>query len=230
MKSRFVRAGLLAFVATAAEGGAARSLAEAQPASGAGTVAGSVTIQQGGGTKADRANVVVYLEGVAGPARPPKPREMHQRELAFFPWLLVVEKGTTIDFPNDDKVFHNVFSVSRGARFDLGLYKSGSSKSVTFPEAGVIDVYCNIHPQMSAKIKVLDTSYFATTGADGSFQIKNVPPGTHPLVGWQAHGAEYRGEVRVPPSGTVQVKIALVEGDAPQNHLRKDGTPYGRYQ
>ena len=229
MKRKLVIVGLTAFVATSGEGGALQHLALAQ-SGGSGSVTGTVTIQQGSGTKSDRRNVVVYLEGVPSPVRTPTPREMHQRDLSFFPWLLVVEKGTTINFPNDDKVFHNVFSVSRGARFDLGLYKSGSSKSVTFTEAGVVDIYCNIHPQMSAKVKVLDTSYFATTGEDGAFQIKNVPPGTYNLVGWQGFGVEYRGEVKVPAGGAAQVKIMLVEGDAPLNHLRKDGTPYGRYK
>ena len=67
-------------------------------------------------------------------------------------------KGTTIDFPNEDKIFHNVFSVSRPARFDLGLYKSGTAKSVEMKRAGIVDVYCNIHPEMIAKVKVLDNA------------------------------------------------------------------------
>ena len=142
----------------------------------------------------------------------------------------MVVKATTIDFPNDDKVFHNVFSFSQASKFDLGLYKSGDTKSVTFKEAGVVDVYCNIHPQMAAKIKVLDTSFYAVTGADGTFKIKNVPPGTYPVVAWQAYGNEYRGEVKVAPGGAADVQISLVEADSPQRHLRKDGMPYGRYK
>ena len=196
----------------------------------AGTVSGSVTITKDGSNKSDRSNVVVYVEGVPGDVHAAKSQVIHQRELTFLPGILAIPVGTTVEFPNDDKVFHNVFSVSKGGKFDLGLYKSGTSKSVTFKEAGVIDVYCNIHPQMAAKIKVLDTSFYAVTGADGTFKIKNVPPGTYPIVAWQAVGGEYRGEVKVAPGGAADVQVALVEADAPQRHLRKDGTPYGRYK
>jgi plastocyanin len=193
-------------------------------------VTGAVTITKDGSPKANRSGVAVYLENVPGPMPAPVVREMRQKNLTFTPGLMVIVKGTTVEFPNDDKVFHNVFSVSKSTRFDLGLYKSGTTKAVTFKQAGVVDVYCNIHPQMIAKIKVLDTGYYAVTGADGSFRIKNVPPGTYPLVAWQAHGQEYRGEVKVTAGAATSVTLALVEGKATTAHLRKDGTPYGRYK
>lgn len=195
-----------------------------------GAVGGSVSILKDGAPKANKSGVVVYLENVPGPLPPLVVREIRQKNLTFSPGLMVIVKGTTVEFPNDDKVFHNVFSVSKAARFDLGLYKSGTTKAVTFKQAGVVDVYCNIHPQMVAKIKVLDTGYFAVTGRDGSFRIKNVPPGTYPIVAWQAHGDEYRGEVTVTAGATVQLSLPLAEGRAPKTHLRKDGTPYGRYK
>jgi plastocyanin len=197
---------------------------------GGGAVGGSVTILKDGAPKANKSGVVVYLENVPGPLPDPVVREIRQKNLTFTPGLTVVVKGTTIEFPNDDKVFHNVFSVSKAARFDLGLYKSGTTKAVTFKQAGVVDVYCNIHPQMVAKIKVLDTGYFAVTGPDGTFRIKNVPPGTYPIVAWQAHGEEYRGEVSVTAGATLQLSLPLAEGKAQKTHLRKDGTPYGRYK
>jgi hypothetical protein len=127
-------------------------------------------------------------------------------------------------------VFHNVFSMSRGNRFDLGLYRAGSTKSVTFNRPGVVDVYCNIHPQMVAVIKVLDTDHYAVTGADGRFRIANVPPGTYTLVAWQRHGRAHRGQVTVTPGGRAEVDIELEQGSRPRRHLRKDGTPYGRYE
>jgi plastocyanin len=209
--------------------GSDRASSAADPA-GSGVVAGTVAVTLDGAPKPDRSGVAVYLENVPGGAPPPQTRQMHQLNLSFTPGVMVVTTGTTIEFPNDDKVFHNVFSVSSAARFDLGLYKSGISKSVTFKKPGVIDVYCNIHPQMAAKIKVLDTSYYALTGADGSFRIKGVPAGTYPVVAWQAKGDEYRGEVTVAAGGTAQLSISLVETRAPKRHLRKDGTPYGRYK
>ena len=105
----------------------------------------------------------------------------------------MVETGTTVEFPNDDRIFHNVFSLSQAAKFDLGLYKSGASKRVTFGAPGVVDVYCNIHPDMAATIKVVDSHHFAVTDADGRFRIEGVPAGTHRYVAWLRQGDEVRG-------------------------------------
>ena len=87
------------------------------------------------------------------------------------------------DVPTDDKIFHNVFSLSRTARFDLGLYKSGESKAVKMKRVGEVDVYCNIHPEMVSKILVLDTRYYAVTDRNGRFSIDGVPPGEYGVVG-----------------------------------------------
>lgn len=200
-----------------------------------GSVGGTVKLKKPGGGDADPSGVVVYLESVSGAlpeaaaADRPHP-QVHQRDLQFAPPLTVVVQGTTVDFPNDDKVFHNVFSFSEAAKFDLGLYKSGASKSVTFRKAGVVNIFCNIHPEMISKIKVLDTPFFGMVARDGTFRIENVPPGTYPLVAWQAYGAEYRGQVTVPAGGKAQVAIELTAGPRDTRHTRKDGTPYGRYQ
>ena len=83
---------------------------------------------------------------------------------------------------------------------------------------------------MVAKIKVIDTTYYAVTGADGAFRIKNVPAGTYPVVAWQPYCDEFRGEAKVDPGGTATVAVSLVEAKPPKRHLRKDGTPYGRYK
>jgi plastocyanin len=196
-----------------------------------GGVGGSVAIQAGDSPKADRSGVVVFLESVGGDPQPlAAAPQVHQRDQKFAPDVTVVTKGSTVDFPNDDKIFHNVFSVSQPARFDLGLYKSGDSKSVTFGKAGVVDVYCNIHPQMAAKIRVLDTGYYAVTANDGSFFIPNVPPGTYPIVAWQPYGDEFRGSVTVTAGSRANVSVQLTEGERPKRHLRKDGQPYGRYK
>lgn len=196
-----------------------------------GTVSGAVAVSRDGEAKDDRSGVVVYLEGVPGvPPTTPRLKQMRQKDLSFAPGFMVVTKGSTVEFPNDDKVFHNVFSVSKAAKFDLGLYKSGESKSVTFKQPGTIDVYCNIHPQMAAKIKVVDNGFFAITLADGSFKIKSVPPGTYPIVAWLPNASEARGEVTVTAGGSASVNLSLSEADAKRSHLRKDGTPYGRYK
>jgi plastocyanin len=217
----------------AATVGAALVLFVARPVVPAppGAVGGRVTVIADGAPKSDASKVVVYLEGIAADVQPLSTTpQVHQHDQQFSPDLTVVTRGSTIAFPNDDKIFHNVFSVSEPARFDLGLYKSGESKSVQFERPGVVDVYCNIHPQMAAKIKVLDTPYYALTAANGSFFIPNVPPGTYPVVAWQPYGAEYRGTVTVASGGTATVSIQLTEGEKTRRHLRKDGQPYGRYK
>jgi hypothetical protein len=135
-----------------------------------------------------------------------------------------------VDFPNEDKVFHNVFSLSTSARFDLGLYQSGSSKSVQFKRPGVVDVFCNIHPEMSSRVLVVPTTFFATTDASGKFRIDGVPEGTYPIVVWQAYGEEKTGKVKIEAGKAATVTFDVAEGNGPKQHTRKDGTPYGRYE
>lgn len=201
-----------------------------------GSVAGTVTVKQkglfGASAKKDRSGVVVYLDGVPGapPARALAPVKLAQRDKQFTPRVIVVMRGAAVEFPNDDKMFHNVFSLSDAAKFDLGLYKSGTSKTVTLDRAGAVDVYCNIHPDMAATIKVVDSGWFAVTRPDGSFRIDDVPPGTYPIVAWIARGTEYRGSVTVKDGAASDVQLEVVESGGNPRHLRKDGTPYGRYE
>ena len=195
-----------------------------------GKVTGSITVIAKDGAK-HHEPVVVYLEDVPGePAHTDKHATIKQREKQFEPPLTVVVRGTTIDFPNEDKIFHNVFSVSRPARFDLGLYKSGSSKSVEMKRTGTMDVYCNIHPDMIAKVKVVDNGYYTISDAAGQFAIDGVPPGKYPIVAWLPSGDEARGTVEVKPGDAAKVELEVKAVAGRETHTRKDGTPYGRYK
>ena len=194
-----------------------------------GVVTGTVTLTRDGAPAADRSGVVVYLEGVPASRKELPPQEIHQRDKTFVPGLVVLSKGGAVDFPNDDLVFHNVFSLSRPARFDLGLYKSGSSKRVVFDRPGVVEVFCNIHPRMIATVVVLDSGHYAVTDAAGAFRIEGVPPGTWPWKAW-VRGGEQSGTVAVLPGQAAIVSVAVDANLGVPSHLRKDGTPYGRYE
>jgi plastocyanin len=200
-------------------------------ASGGVELKGRVVVTKDGEPKRDHSSVVVYLRGVPNslPDTSKLVHRVYQRNKQFTPAVSVALVGSTVEFPNEDNIFHNVFSLSKPLRFDLGLYKSGASKSVKAKRAGVIDVYCNIHPQMAAKVVVLDTKYHATTEADGKFRIQGVPPGDYELVAWQPRGKEVSRRVSVRPGGQ-EHRIELAETGEREKHTRKDGTPYGRYE
>jgi len=107
-----------------------------------------------------------------------------QKNKAFDPHLLVVTRGSSVEFPNRDPWFHNVFSLFNGKRFDLGLYEAGSSRTVRFDREGVSFIFCNIHPEMSAVVVALGSPYFAVTDKQGDFSITEVPAGRYMLHVW----------------------------------------------
>jgi len=132
------------------------------------------------------ANVVVWLTPL-GTTNPPAPLErvrLLQKNKKFVPHLLAVTVGTSVEFPNEDPFFHNVFSLYKGKRFDLGLYEAGSSRAVKFDHPGVSFIFCNIHPEMSATVIALPTALFAVTKADGEALIRNVPEGRYRMEVW----------------------------------------------
>jgi plastocyanin len=135
----------------------------------------------------DQRRSVVYLESAPSLAFPdvePQRATLDQRNETFVPHVLAITVGTTVDFPNSDRVYHNVFSLSGPKRFDLGRYAAGRSRSVRFDRPGIVRVFCEIHSHMSAFILVFNHRYFAVTAADGRYQIGRVPPGRYTLVAW----------------------------------------------
>jgi plastocyanin len=155
-------------------------------------------------------NVVVSLKDIAfRGALPPMKAELHQTHETFVPHVLAITRGSTVEFPNDDPIFHNVFSLSSAATFDLRRYPQGQSRSQTFGKAGIVKVYCNIHSHMSATILVMDNPYFTIPALDGSFELANVPPGQYTLVGWHERVGERRASVRVERGKTATVNLSL---------------------
>ncbi len=156
----------------------------------------------------DRRRSVVYLDPApraAFDARDEPRARMDQRNETFVPHVLAIVAGTTVDFPNSDFTFHNVFSLSKTKTFDLGRYAAGRSKSVRFDKPGIVRVFCEIHAHMSAYILVFSHRYFAVTDEDGRYRIPNVPPGTYSIVAWH--------EAMTP----VTRRITVADGDADVN-------------
>jgi plastocyanin len=161
-------------------------------------------------------NVVVYLDGVASPgALPPGRHEIRQEREMFVPRVLAVTRGSRVDFPNADPFFHNVFSLSGAANFDLGRYPPGQSRSRTFTKPGLVKVYCHIHSHMTATVLVLDHPYFTTPELDGRFALPDVPPGTYRVVGWHERVGERTDSVQVQAGTTVFVDFSLPVEDSP---------------
>jgi plastocyanin len=164
-------------------------------------------------TPPDLRRSVVYLESapsLAFPDSEPQRATMDQRNERFVPHVLAITVGTTVDFPNSDNTYHNVFSLRGPRPFDLGRYAAGRSKSVRFDRPGIVRVFCEIHSHMSAFILVFNHRYFAVTSADGRYQINRVPPGRYTLVAWN-EGAirESRPVVVSDEGGTVELDFAL---------------------
>jgi plastocyanin len=176
-------------------------------------------------------DVLVYLEGVRAEFPASLRRRsvsITSREKTFEPHVEVVPLNGLVSFPNVDDIMHNVFSLSKGNRFDLGLYKSGAKKDFTFVAPGLVRIYCNIHPQMSAFLQVMENPYFAWTTPDGGFIIDNVPPGNYRLKAWHEEG-EASQALSVTESGATGLVVPIdVSGFAKRPHLNKFGKPYKR--
>jgi plastocyanin len=162
---------------------------------------------------------IVYIEGGVGPklAAPQKHAQVltvknpsvTQKGALFTPHVLPVLVGTTVDWPNNDDILHNVFSFSDTKAFDLGLYKSPTIESVTFDKPGKVDVFCSIHSRMNCIVLVLENPYFATANDKGYYTITNVPPGTFKLKAWHERLPSQFKDITVPGTGEIKVDFEL---------------------
>ena len=143
-------------------------------------------------------NAVLWLEAPnAPPSHEARRPVLDQRNLSFSPHVLAVRVGTSVDFPNSDRVFHNVFSFRDGKKFDLGLYPVGVQKPVLFDRPGLSRIFCNIHPNMAAYVVAVDSPYFSVTDERGAFTIPLVPAGTFTYHAWRPGGPDLTGAVAV---------------------------------
>jgi plastocyanin len=168
---------------------------------------------------------VIYIEGPPGTnaVAPTKPVQVVTRKIvsqkgaSFTPHLLPIVIGTTVEWPNEDEIFHNVFSISETKEFDLGLYKRPEVKRVTFDKPGRADVFCSIHSTMNCVVLVLENSFFATTDEKGRYSIAGVPPGTYALKAWHERLPGQRQTITVSETGEVRADFTLGPGGPPKN-------------
>jgi plastocyanin len=206
-----------AALAAAAAGFAAAPAQPPEPAAATAELVGRIDVQPPPGQRARLSDTVVWLPGVEGAVRAATP-SMSSRNKRFDPHVLVVARGAEVTFPNVDPVYHNVFSLSPGNAFDLGLYRRGAKRTRRLEAPGLVRVYCNIHPDMAGYVLVVEGSAWALTGEDGRFRIAGLPPGRHPARIW----SEYAGER--------ELEVDLVAGRAATIELTLDATRYRRVQ
>ncbi len=160
----------------------------------------------------DQRRSVVYLESAPRGAFEPgetSPASMDQRNETFAPHVLAITAGTVVDFPNSDRFYHNVFSLSKAARFDLGRYAKGKSKSVRFDQPGIVRVFCEIHSHMNAFILVFAHPFFAITDTDSRYRINNVPAGTYNVIAWNEGIASDPKSVTVAAGSIAELDFAV---------------------
>ena len=182
----------------------------------------------------DYSGVVIWLTPVGhnAPVSTPRREVMKQKDRHFTPHVLAIPVGSTVDFPNLDPIFHNAFSNFSGQPFDTALYAPNTSKAQTFKIPGIVRVFCNIHPTMSAIIAVVPSPWYATTPPSGRFTIPNVPPGEYELHIFHERSQPdvlrfLERTLTVPEDGLNLTLISISEtGYIPAPHLNKYGQPY----
>jgi plastocyanin len=156
-------------------------------------------------------DAVIFVDSEAdgsGPAPGQHPK-LAQRGQAFDPRVVVVAAGGTVEFPNLDPVYHNVFSVSPPRRFDLGKYPRGQSRSITFTRPGQVNVFCDIHSDMAGFVLVVPNRHWARPAADGSFELAGLPPGRYRVRAWHPDFPQRALQVDVPDSGDVSLDVSF---------------------
>ena len=197
-------------------------------AQGGTSVSGKVTMmEKGERLSSEVGQAVVWLTGANASVGEPSSSEMATEGKQFVPHIRIVERGSSISYPNHDPFNHNVFSLSGERVFDLGLYGRGEAKAVEFETEGVVRVYCNVHAQMRGLVLVLGSSLFTQPGSDGSFTIGAVPPGEYVLHAWHERAATVSQPLRVGGNAVSRVAVVLdARGFRIVQHKDKEGKSY----
>jgi plastocyanin len=184
---------------------------------------GRVELKNAKGELAPAPGSIVWLPGTpaSGSARP----TLTSRDKRFEPHVLAVTRGTTVSFPNVDRIYHNVFSLTPGHAFDLGLYRKGASRTFRFEKPGLVSVYCNIHPDMAAYLMVLEDAAFGMTGEDGRYRIGGLPAGRWTVRLWNERGGEREERVALAPGARQTLDLVL---DASKYRRIQHKNKYGK--
>ena len=168
----------------------------------------------------ERSHVVVYVEGDLSTPGPEVTASIEQKDRRFVPDLVVVPAGSRVSFPNFDPIFHNVFSLSKAKSFDLGNYRQGQTRMVSFPSPGLVAVYCHLHSNMAATIVVSPNRWAAQADENGTFSLKGVPPGTYTVVAWHKTAGTFRKQLTVTADRDTALSFTLpyVESATPVAH------------
>ena len=193
-------------------------------------ISGSVGFLTKRGQRPTMNETLVWLEPMGAKNVPRRPAETVQivtRNKTLIPHIIAIPVGSSVTFPNDDPISHNLFSLSSGNSFDLGLYRKGAGKSQKFDSPGVVNVYCNVHPNMSAVIHVLWTPYYGFTDANGHYAF-DVPPGRYRLVAWNEQGGSTESTIDVGAGGLPSPLTMMIDSRnfRVTQHMNKVGKPY----
>lgn len=174
----------------------------------------------------DRSNAVIFIAGFSEPPPAGDIPELAQHNKSFSTRVLAITQGESVAFPNLDPFHHNVWSKSKARPFDLGLFKFPESKTVSFPQPGIVSVFCNIHPQMIATILVLPNNKYDVTPPSGKYRIEGIPAGTHAVFAWVEGAAPVRKVIEFKQGAAVKADFRLQLKRIPITHLNKEGKHY----
>lgn len=199
------------------------------PALDAAVVNGKVMFLTKRGQKPVVNETLVWLDSAGkAPKKPGSTFALATRSKTFLPHVLAVPAGSTVTFPNEDPITHNLFSLTPGNTFDLGLYRKGSGKTHKFEAPGLVNVYCNIHPNMSAVVHVMSTPYYGFADANGNYSF-DVPAGKYRVTAWNEQGGTATSEIDVQTDGKVAgATLLTIDGRnfRAVQHTNKTGQAY----